>query len=58
MRIPDMWGDVAPDTNGGRKGYLRWAAVYQPRFFLSLLGRIIPTQVDMRSEKVVDIVLQ
>jgi hypothetical protein len=25
-----------------RLGYLKWAAVYQPKFFLSLLGRILP----------------
>lgn len=34
----------------GRLGYLKWAAVYQPAQFLALLGRVLPLQMNIKSE--------
>jgi len=34
----------------GLRGYLRWAAVHQPTAFLAQLGRVLPLQVNVKSE--------
>ena len=41
--------------DGGRKGYLRWLAVYHPAQFAPMLARILPLQINARSEKLVEV---
>jgi hypothetical protein len=35
----------------GMKGYLKWAAVYQPARFLAMLTRILPMQINAKTER-------
>jgi hypothetical protein len=35
----------------GLLGYLRWAAINRPASFLALLGRVLPLQLNIKSER-------
>ena len=35
----------------GLIGYLRWAAVYRSASFIALLGRVLPTQLNTKTER-------
>jgi hypothetical protein len=35
----------------GMKGYLKWAAVHQPARFLAMLTRILPMQINAKTER-------
>jgi len=35
---------------GGLKGYLKWAAVYRANAFIPQLGRVMPTQINVKAE--------
>jgi hypothetical protein len=39
----------------GLKGYLRWASMYRANAFIAQLGRVMPLQVNVKSEKKVEI---
>jgi hypothetical protein len=43
------------DGDGGVVGFLKWAALYHTAAFLSQFGRLIPAQMNVRTEKTVDI---
>jgi hypothetical protein len=43
------------DGDGGLVGFLKWAALYHTAAFLSQFGRLIPAQMNVRTEKTVDI---
>jgi hypothetical protein len=47
--------DLTWDGEGGRLGYLMWAAVYQPAQFLTLLNRVMPLQINTKTEKTYDV---
>jgi len=36
---------------GGRRAYLRWAAVHQPASFIGLLARFVPAELNRRSNE-------
>ena len=38
------------DGDGGLEGYLEWAAVYHPGHFITQLGRVMPLQINVKSE--------
>jgi len=35
---------------GGLKGYLKWAAVHRANAFIAQLGRVMPTQINVKAE--------
>jgi hypothetical protein len=35
---------------GGLKGYLKWAAVHRANAFIPQLGRVMPTQINVKAE--------
>jgi hypothetical protein len=43
------------DGDGGVVGFLKWAALNHTAAFLAQFGRLIPAQMNVRSEKTVDI---
>ena len=38
------------DGDGGLEGYLEWAAVYHPGHFITQLGRVMPLQINVKSD--------
>jgi len=38
------------DGDGGLEGYLTWLGVYHPHLFAPQLGRIMPTQINVKAE--------
>ena len=44
-------GEIKYEYSGvdGLTGYLRWAAVYRSASFIALLGRILPTQLNIKT---------
>jgi uncharacterized protein YuzE len=43
------------DGDGGIVGFLKWAALNHTAAFLSQFGRLIPAQMNVRTQKTVDI---
>ena len=35
---------------GGRRGYLRWAAIHHPASFIGLLARFIPAELNIKTD--------
>ena len=44
-------GEIKYEYRGvdGLVGYLRWAAVHRPSSFMMMLGRILPTQLNIKT---------
>jgi len=40
---------------GGRRAYLRWAAVHQPASFIGLLARFIPAELNVKTDTKVSV---
>src|SRR6476646_1983813 len=38
------------DGDGGLQGYLTWLGVYHPHLFAPQLGRVMPTQINVKAE--------
>lgn len=38
-------GDKVSEQRAGMAGYLEWVAVEQPSAFMTLLGKVLPTQI-------------
>ena len=43
--------EPVPTGDEGMKGYLKWAAVHQPARFLAMLTRILPMQINAKTER-------
>jgi hypothetical protein len=43
--VRDDKGNWKPTCEGGVRGYLRWACIFEPKTFLGLIGRVLPFDV-------------